>query len=108
MELYPSIEVEITGHTDAKGSYEYNQRLSVNRAKSVYKYLILNDIDKNRLTVTGKSESEHVARNRTKDDRDAPEGRMLNRRVEFNVKVTEGLIIEMEKVMVPDHLKLDD
>jgi len=108
MELYPSIEVEITGHTDAKGTYEYNQRLSVNRAKAVYKYLILNDIDKNRLTVTGKSESEHVARNQTKDMRDAPEGRMLNRRVEFDVKVTEGLIIEMEKVLVPDHLKLDD
>ncbi len=108
MEEFPSLEIEITGHTDAKGTFEYNQRLSLNRAKSVYKYLILNDIPKERLKVTGMSESVHVARNRTKDNRDAPEGRMLNRRVEFRVGVTEGLIIEMEKVRVPDHLRLDD
>jgi outer membrane protein OmpA-like peptidoglycan-associated protein len=108
MEEFPSLEIEITGHTDALGTFEYNQRLSVNRAKSVYKYLILNDIPKERLKVTGMSESEHVARNRTKDNRDAPEGRMLNRRVEFRVGVTEGLIIEMEKVRVPDYLRLDD
>lgn len=108
MNMYSSLEIEIRGHTDAKGTFEYNQRLSLNRAKSVYKYLILNDISKDRLTVTGLSESEHVARNQTKDNRDAPEGRMLNRRVEFRVGVTEGLIIEMEKVLVPDYLRLED
>ncbi len=108
MEEFPSVEIEITGHTDAKGPYEYNQRLSVNRAKSVYKYLILNDISPDRLTVTGLSESQAVARNELRDHRDAPEGRRLNRRVEFNVKVTNGLIIEMEKVQVPEYLRLDD
>ena len=58
--------------------------------------------------MTGKSEREHVARNRTLDNRDAPDGRMLNRRVQFNVTITVEVIIEMEKVRVPDHLKLDD
>ena len=108
MEMYSSLEIEVRGHTDAKGTFEYNQRLSLNRAKSVFKFLILNDISKERLTVTGLSESEHVARNQTRDNRDAPEGRMLNRRVEFRVGVTEGLIIEMETVRVPDYLRLDD
>jgi len=108
MEQYTSLEIEVRGHTDAKGTFEYNQKLSLNRAKSVYKYLILNDISNERLTVTGLSESEHVARNETQDNRDAPEGRMLNRRVEFRVSVTEGLIIEMEKVRVPEYLRLDD
>lgn len=105
---FPSLEIEITGHTDSKGAYEYNQRLSVNRAKSVYKYLILNDISKDRLTVTGMSEDEPVARNETLDHQDAPEGRMLNRRVQFKVGVTQGLIIEMEKIQVPEYLRLDD
>ena len=50
----------------------------------------------------------HVARNTTRDNRDAPDGRMLNRRVEFKVSVTEGVIVEMEKVEIPDHLKLDE
>ena len=54
------------------------------------------------------SESEHVARNRTRDDRDAPDGRALNRRAQFKVSITEEVIIELEEILVPDHLKLDD
>ncbi|MEA3461318.1 MAG: OmpA family protein [Bacteroidota bacterium] len=108
LEKHPALKLEITGHTDAKGTFEYNQRLSVNRANSVYKYLILNEITKDRMKVTGMSESEHVARNTTRDQRDAPDGRMLNRRAEFKVSIIEGVIIEMEKVEIPDHLKLDE
>ncbi|MDF1574694.1 MAG: OmpA family protein [Bacteroidales bacterium] len=108
MERHPSLQIEITGHTDAKGSFEYNQRLSVNRAMTVYKYLILNGISNERMSAVGMSEREHVARNTTRDERDAPDGRMLNRRVEFRVSVTEDVILEMEKVEIPDHLKLDE
>ena len=108
LERHPSLQIEITGHTDAKGSYDYNQRLSANRARSVYMYLILNGITKDRMESVGLSESVHVARNTTRDERDAPDGRMLNRRVEFEVSVSEEVIIEMEKVEVPDHLKLDE
>ena len=108
LEMHPSLQLEITGYTDAKGAFDYNQRLSVNRAESVYKYLILNGIGKSRMKVTGMSENEPVARNTTRDQRDAPDGRMLNRRAEFKVSLIEGVIIEMEKVEVPDHLKLDE
>ena len=108
LEMHPSLQLEITGYTDAKGAFDYNQRLSVNRAESVYKYLILNGISKSRMKVTGMSENEPVARNTTRDQRDAPDGRMLNRRAEFKVSLIEGVIIEMEKVEVPDHLKLDE
>ena len=58
LEKHPSLKLEITGHTDAKGTFEYNQRLSVNRATSVYKYLILNGISKDRMKVIGMSESD--------------------------------------------------
>ncbi|MCK4880153.1 MAG: PD40 domain-containing protein [Bacteroidales bacterium] len=108
LEKHPTLQLEITGHTDAKGTFDYNQRLSVDRAKSVYMYLILNGISNDRMIATGMSESEHVARNTTRDERDAPDGRMLNRRVEFKVGILEDVIIEMEKVEVPDHLKLDE
>ncbi len=108
LEMHPSLQLEITGYTDAKGAFDYNQRLSVKRAESVYKYLILNGIGKSRMKVTGMSENEPVARNTTRDQRDAPDGRMLNRRAEFKVSLIEGVIIEMEKVEVPDHLKLDE
>jgi outer membrane protein OmpA-like peptidoglycan-associated protein len=108
LEKHRALKIEITGHTDAMGSYDYNQYLSINRATAVYKYLILNGITKERMTVTGMSESQHVARNLTRDNRDAPDGRMLNRRAEFKVSLIEGVVVEMEDVEVPDHLKLDE
>jgi outer membrane protein OmpA-like peptidoglycan-associated protein len=108
LEKHSILQLEITGHTDSKGSVDYNQRLSLNRAKSVYKYLILNGIPKDRMKVSGLNESVNVARNTTRDNRDAPEGRMLNRRVEFKVSLADGVIVEMEKVEVPDYLRLDE
>lgn len=108
MQKYPSMQIEITGHTDALGTTEYNQRLSVNRANSAFKYLILNGISKDRLEVKGMSERMPVARNTTRENRDAPDGRMLNRRVEFDITLNENVIIEMEKVNIPDHLKLEE
>jgi len=108
LEKHEALKLEITGHTDSKGSFEYNQLLSVNRAKAIYKYLILNGISKERMNVSGMSESQPMARNTTLDESDAPEGRMLNRRAEFRVSLMEGVIVEMEKVEIPEHLKLDE
>jgi len=107
LKTHAALKIEITGHTDSKGTLEYNQRLSDNRANAVYKHLILSGIEKDRMKVSGMSENQHVARNTTSDNRDAPDGRMLNRRVEFKVSLMEGVVVEMEKVEIPEHLKLD-
>jgi outer membrane protein OmpA-like peptidoglycan-associated protein len=107
MEKFSSLQLEITGHTDAVGTFEYNQGLSERRANAVYKYLISKGIPADRLTTKGLSESEHVARNRTRENRDAPDGRKLNRRVQFKITAAEQVVVEMEKINVPDHLKLD-
>ncbi len=76
----PSITVEIQGHTDSKGSDEYNLSLSDRRAAAVVAYLVTNlGVDASRLTSKGYGESMPIATN----DTDA--GRALNRRVEFKV-----------------------
>ncbi len=106
MQKFPTLPLEVMGHTDAVGSYEYNQALSQRRAQAVADYLLAGGVSPGHLDVTGKSESEHVAINRTKDNRDAPEGRQLNRRVDFNISVAENVVIEMEKIKVPDYLKI--
>ena len=80
---YPEIKIELGGHTDAKGSDEYNQRLSEQRAAAVVKYLKSKGIEADRMTSAGYGESQPVADNETE------EGRELNRRVEL--KVTEGV-----------------
>lgn len=80
---YASPQVEISGHTDSKGSDAYNQVLSEQRAISVSAYLSNNGVDEDNLIANGKGESEPVAPNEKPDGRDNPEGRQANRRVEF-------------------------
>ena len=76
----PTINVEIQGHTDSKGSDSYNLSLSDRRAASVVLYLVQNlGIDRSRLTSRGYGEGMPIATN----DTDA--GRALNRRVEFMI-----------------------
>ena len=48
----------IEGHTDAKGSAEYNQRLSQQRAEAVRDYLKTQGVDAARLVASGKGSSD--------------------------------------------------
>jgi OOP family OmpA-OmpF porin len=75
----PDIKIEIQGHTDNVGSESYNQQLSEKRAASVKEYLVSKGIGPARLTIKGYGESVPVADNNT------PQGRTLNRRIEFKV-----------------------
>ena len=68
-----------TGHTDAMGSDEYNQALSLRRAAAVRDHLVSRGIDSARVRVEGKGESQPIA------DNDTAEGRQKNRRVEIEV-----------------------
>jgi outer membrane protein OmpA-like peptidoglycan-associated protein len=73
----PTIYIEIQGHTDNIGNDAENLKLSSNRAKSVYDYLIANKIDSKRLTYKGYGKTIPVASN------DTEEGRARNRRTVF-------------------------
>lgn len=74
-----AIRIEIGGHTDDQGSEEYNDRLSENRAKAVYDYLIQKGIPAERLQYKGYGMRLPVADNSTE------EGRAANRRTEFKI-----------------------
>ena len=76
----------IEGHTDSKGSDDYNQALSERRAESVGAWFAANsDFPTDRITTVGYGESRPVAPNETEDGGDNPAGRQENRRVEFVV-----------------------
>jgi outer membrane protein OmpA-like peptidoglycan-associated protein/tetratricopeptide (TPR) repeat protein len=75
----PTLKIEISGHTDSKGSAEYNQTLSDNRAKAVVDYLIKAGISADRLVSKGYGKDQPIATN------DTEEGRQLNRRTEFKI-----------------------
>lgn len=82
---YPNIEIEMSAHTDSKGADEYNMTLSDNRARSVMEYIISKGISKTRIISQGYGETKPVADNTNADGSDNPEGRQLNRRVEFTI-----------------------
>lgn len=75
----PTMKIEIGGHTDSKGSDEYNMTLSGKRAKAVVDYLVGHGIAADRLKSNGYGETVPIATN------DSDEGRALNRRTEFMI-----------------------
>lgn len=77
-----NISIEISGHTDAQGSDQYNANLSQGRSQSVVDYLVSQGIDRERLSAHGYGESKPI------DSNDTAEGRANNRRVEFTVVKT--------------------
>ena len=79
MENNGTVRLEISGHTDNTGSVSINTKLSQARAKAVVDYLVGQKIDKSRFEYVGYADSQPVAPN------DTPEGREMNRRVEFKV-----------------------
>ena len=79
MKSNPSVKIEISGHTDNVGTKAYNQKLSEDRAKSVYTYLMNHTIAKERLSFKGYDFSQPI------DTNDTEEGRAKNRRTEFKI-----------------------
>jgi outer membrane protein OmpA-like peptidoglycan-associated protein len=85
LNTYPAMEIELSAHTDSKGTTKYNQRLSEARATSVVAYLVSKGIDPSRLKAKGYGETMPIAPNKNDNGSDNPEGREKNRRTEFKV-----------------------
>lgn len=73
----PEVVIEVSGHTDNRGSKKLNQRLSEERAAAVVDYLLSLGVGKNQLKSVGYGPDKPTATNRT------AEGRAENRRIEM-------------------------
>jgi outer membrane protein OmpA-like peptidoglycan-associated protein len=71
------LRLSINGHTDKTGNESANVKLSQSRANACMAYLVSKGISLSRLTAKGYGSSEPTSDNST------PEGRKMNRRVEF-------------------------
>jgi len=91
--LKKSTETDLTiyGHTDNTGSREFNEKLSIDRAQSVVKYLVQNGISSERTSIKGFAWDQPVADNST------PDGRAQNRRVEVFISANETMIQQAEQ-----------
>lgn len=105
----PRMRVELSAHTDNRGSKEANQKLSDCRAEEVVKYVVSKGIEKERLTAKGYGEDqprklekptegfdtgtvlseEYINKLATEDERE--KAHKLNRRVEMK-KIDDGYV----------------
>lgn len=74
---YPSVRIEIRGHTDNQGDFDLNTKLSRDRCQAVINYLAEKGIQRSRLKAVGRGPLDPVAPNNNE------ENRKKNRRVEF-------------------------
>jgi outer membrane protein OmpA-like peptidoglycan-associated protein len=82
---YPGTDIKVIGHTDSRGTEEYNMGLSERRAAAVKAYAVSQGVPSSRLITMGKGFSEPIADNAT----DA--GRAENRRVEIVIVANDQL-----------------
>ncbi|MBO9635447.1 MAG: OmpA family protein [Chitinophagaceae bacterium] len=91
LKQYPDTYIEVQGHTDSKGTAEYNMNLSQKRATSVANYLIKKGVSSSRITTKGFGFTAPVATN------DTDEGRAQNRRVNFLITANEKMKSDAKK-----------
>jgi len=84
MQDNPGVRIEISSHTDSRGSNDYNKTLSQNRASAARDYIASQGIDANRVIGVGYGESKLL--NRCADGTECSEvEHQLNRRTEMKV-----------------------
>jgi outer membrane protein OmpA-like peptidoglycan-associated protein len=74
---YPGLKLQVEGHTDSRGSDDFNQKLSEERAGTVRSYLVAQGVKSDSVEALGLGPNLPVADNST------AEGRQRNRRVEI-------------------------
>jgi outer membrane protein OmpA-like peptidoglycan-associated protein len=79
LDQYPNTDLLIVGHTDAVGTSDYNQALSLRRATAAVNYLVAQGVAPSRLRAAGRGETEPIATN------DTEAGRQSNRRIEIAI-----------------------
>lgn len=88
----PEMDIAVLGHTDNVGTLAANQKVSLNRAKTVANYLVAQGASRVQMkTVEGRDYSMPIASNET------VEGRAQNRRVEVYMYASEQMIEDAQK-----------
>jgi outer membrane protein OmpA-like peptidoglycan-associated protein len=105
----PNYIIELSSHTDARGSNGYNNRLSQRRAEAVVRWLVSKGVERDRLVPRGYGES--IATNKCVNNVPCSEREhQMNRRTEFRVLGCKGCIDQgKEKLSQPNkNAKVDN
>ncbi|TNF46652.1 MAG: hypothetical protein EP305_10230 [Bacteroidetes bacterium] len=85
----PTVKIEIGGHTDTRGDDKENLKLSNDRAKSVYEYVVSKGVEASRMTYKGYGETKPVISdaeiNKMATEKEREEAHQSNRRTEYRI-----------------------
>jgi len=96
-----TVKINIIGHTDSIGTDSFNEKLSQNRAQTVYNYFIKNGNPKGMLSISFYGKTKPIEPNVT------AEGRQKNRRVEIQIQYQVNPVIVKEDKPKNDTIKLE-
>jgi outer membrane protein OmpA-like peptidoglycan-associated protein len=91
LDKYPGSDILIVGHTDAVGPAAYNQSLSERRASAAADFLVVQGLERTRVSTRGMGETDPISSN------DTERGRELNRRVEVAIYASAAYKAQMAK-----------
>jgi outer membrane protein OmpA-like peptidoglycan-associated protein len=99
MNEYPSMKIEISSHTDSRGSDDFNKTLSQKRAETCVDYLVTKGIDADRLVARGYGE--YLLKNDCANGVDcSEEAHQVNRRTEFKVLAFDNVIYSEDATQI--------
>jgi len=104
MGFHPESTVELTGYTDFTGDADFNMILSQYRAEKIAEYMEMRGIERERIKVNGKGESDPLAINSFSDGSDATLGRYLNRTVKVKILGKLPLDAKLSGLYIPVNL----
>ena len=105
LKSHANIIIEITSHTDSRGSDAYNLKLSQNRAKAAKDYIVSQGIDPKRVSSIGLGETQLL--NRCNDGvACSEEEHVINRRTEYVITKLNPCLI-LNKPMIRGGLDTD-
>lgn len=106
LQKFPQITIEISGHTDSKGSANFNKPLGYNRANFIKEYLISKGVEQDRIKIYTKWFSKMIANDRDQYGNYDMKLGWYNRRVEFAFnRVPENLELKFQHVPVPTQIR---
>lgn len=108
MKDYPEARIRLIGHADARGPADYNLKLSEKRAIAARTFLTGLGISADRVSTVGLGERNFAAINSNPDGTDNPEGRKLNRRVEYEIIEGDDQLLIIRLPEIPQSLKFRD
>jgi outer membrane protein OmpA-like peptidoglycan-associated protein len=97
MKEHPELKVELSSHTDSRGSIAYNDKLSNNRSSSCVDYIISKGISSKMISAKGYGES--MLLNQCKDGvQCSDEEHQLNRRTELKLLSPSNQMLDNNKL----------